>query len=988
MAITPDGTRALSGAGDNTLRLWDLATGKTLAVWIGHTDPVYTVEITSDGTRALSGSGDNTLRLWDFATGKTLAVLEGHTRSVMSMPITPDGTRALSGAHDKTLRLWDLTTGETLAVWGGELKGCHSGPVYTVAITPDGTRALSGAGDNTLRLWNLADHKTLAVLEGHTDSIYTVAITPNGTHALSGSGDNTLRLWDLATGKALAVWEGHTDAIMSVAITPDGTRAISGARDNTLRLWDLATGKTLAAWEGHTGPIYTVAITPDGTRALSGAGDNTLRLWDLSHLPSVPLAPASRYVNAKVVLVGESGVGKTGLAMRLARNHWEPTESTHGMTISQLAFSDHTPQQSCSNPEQSQGVTNAGIQNSDSDLQREVWLWDFAGQPDYRLIHQLSMDQTALALFVFDPQQDNPFDSLVYWDKAITKVAREIKLVKLLVAARCDRGGTTVSDHKLQQFCEERNFACLIRTEAKSGKNCDELKALIAEHLPWTSIPYVSTSTLFKTLKDAITDIRSKSATDSTQPILIRFVELHQRLQLLLPNESFSEAELRTVVSLLAGQGLIAILSFGDIVLLQPERLNAYASAIVRAARDSLDKMGTLSEHDVLEARIDFKDLPRLKTTDEHILLQEIVHLLLKRAICMRERTVKGDMLVFPSYFSRERSSEISDHPNVLFTYTFDGPVEEVYSTLVVRLCYSDLFEFKELWKNAVDFHAPGGKRMGIKLTPKKEGSAELTVFFESKIPLSKASPSKVSLDIQALLKKLIHEHLHRKALHFAYVRTFTCPRCDHVVVDQKAIEVRRKSNEPIIPCQYCNYKIPLVDAIEVQSTSVITTMEAAKVTTQIDATISSEARGQLGEAHTKSIAAEANQIYREYNGPDHGIDAEIEFRNNNNQASGKRVYLQIKSGDSHLKKRKKDGQEIFHIENSRHAQYWQSQPCPVYLVIRTSDARIRWMNITEHLKVKTKETGKLPTQIVFFGEPFTAASLRHLCTDMLTKST
>jgi GTPase SAR1 family protein len=107
---------------------------------------------------------------------------------------------------------------------------------------------------------------------------------------------------------------------------------------------------------------------------------------------------AARYTNAKVVLVGESGVGKTGLALRLAEDRWQETGSTHGMNVWRLNL-----------PE----VETDG-------MEREVWLWDFAGQPDYRLIHQLYMDETALALMVIDPQRDDPFEPLDHWERALS----------------------------------------------------------------------------------------------------------------------------------------------------------------------------------------------------------------------------------------------------------------------------------------------------------------------------------------------------------------------------------------------------------------------------------------------------------------------------------------------------------------------------------------------------------------------------------------
>lgn len=106
----------------------------------------------------------------------------------------------------------------------------------------------------------------------------------------------------------------------------------------------------------------------------------------------------------------------------------------------------------------------------------------------------------------------------------------------------------------------------------------------------------------------------------------------------------------------------------------------------------------------------------------------------------------------------------------------------------------------------------------------------------------------------------------------------------------------------------------------------------------------------------------------------DWGIDGEIEFKNNQGEASGRRVYLQLKSGDSYLEARK-DGREVFKIKKPRHAEYWTSQEYPVMLVIRTSDGQIRWMNVTDYL-VKLKGQDKAVKQIVFDGEPFTAASL------------
>jgi hypothetical protein len=111
VAFSPDGTRIVSGSDDDTLRLWDAATGHLIGPPItGHTDAVNCVAFSPDGERIISGSGDKTVRLWDSVTGQSIgAPLTGHTEWVYSVAFSPDGTRIVSGSWDQTLRMWDAS---------------------------------------------------------------------------------------------------------------------------------------------------------------------------------------------------------------------------------------------------------------------------------------------------------------------------------------------------------------------------------------------------------------------------------------------------------------------------------------------------------------------------------------------------------------------------------------------------------------------------------------------------------------------------------------------------------------------------------------------------------------------------------------------------------------------------------------------------------------------------------------------------------------
>ncbi len=938
VAVTPDGRLAVSGSLDKTARVWDLSSGKCISI-LKHPKEILGVAVTPDGRLAVSGCYDNKVRVWDLGPGKCTATLKGHTDLVYGVAMTPDGRLAVSGSLDKTARVWDLGSGKCTAT----LKG-HTDGVVMVAVTPDGRLAVSGSYDTTIRVWDIDSGKCISTLEGHASGVLGVAVIPDGRLAVSGSYDKTIRVWDIDSGKCISTLEGHAGGVFGVAMTPDGRLVVSGSDDNTVRVWDIDSGNCVATLKGHTDRVFGVAVTSDGRLVVSGSDDNTVRMWNLpsSFEKTKSEIETTRYTNAKVVLVGESGVGKTGLALRLCENRWEATESTHGMLVSKLKLPPGEIK---------------------TDIEREVWLWDFAGQPDYRLIHQLYMDETALGVLVFDPQDDNPFEDLGHWEKAL-HAATKYKPAKLLVAARCDRGGITISKKRFGQFCEEHGFAGFLSTGAKTGEGCEELKSAISKSIPWDRLPWTSTTRLFKTLKDTILKLKEESTP------LVRLPELRQRLQLMLPGETFDEKELRAVVGLMQGQGVIQMLNFGDFVLLQPEQINRYASVVVRMAREHVDEMGIVPEHQVLEGRLDYKDMKRLSEADEKILLRAMVQMFLDRSLCIREQTPKGTLLVFPSYFRRDKP-DLPEHPNVFVTYGFSGTLDEIYSTLVVKLSYSDGFKKDQLWKNAADFKTPGGKRVGLAMNKKTEGAAEIVVYFEAGVPD----------DTKVTFIKYVHEHLLQKAEDVTRVRHYICPnpKCGEPVESIRAITKALESGKKNIPCQFCSKAIPLFDLIEQKFASDKALQEVHKMDEQAKIKLDNESRELILVGHAFAIAGEAGQIFRPTPNSDWGIDGEIEFKDYEGKASGKRVYLQLKSGDSYLYKSKKDGTEVFKIKNLRHAEYWQNQAYPVMLVIRTSDGSIRWMNISSYLKEQSKGRKTPIKQIIFQGEPFTALNLQLL---------
>jgi hypothetical protein len=175
----------------------------------------------------------------------------------------------------------------------------------------------------------------------------------------------------------------------------------------------------------------------------------------------------------------------------------------------------------------------------------------------------------------------------------------------LLVAGRVDAGGLRVSRSEVEKFAVERKFQGFLETSAKKNLGCEELKQAIN----WDEIPCRTTEVLFKRLKEEIIRLKDEGR------VLMRFNELRETLQLRLSGEfkRFADEGLRAVLTLLAGPGVVWELAFGSWVLLQPERINAYAQAVIRTLQADEHQRGCLMEERVLQGDLAYESsMPQL----------------------------------------------------------------------------------------------------------------------------------------------------------------------------------------------------------------------------------------------------------------------------------------------------------------------------------------------------------------------------------------
>ena len=209
LRFTPDGQRLATGSGEPTrggeIKIWDAATGKLLQDFPNiHSDMVFSLDFTADGKRLASGAADKFVRVIDLAAGKAVKSFEGHTHHVLGVSWKRDGRTLMSAGADNVIKVWDFVTGERKKNIDGFLKEVTS--VSFVGITD---QALVCSGDNQVRIVKENGDK-IRTFDGVADFMYAGAVTPDGKIVVAGGQDGVLRIWDGADGKVRAVFAPPT----------------------------------------------------------------------------------------------------------------------------------------------------------------------------------------------------------------------------------------------------------------------------------------------------------------------------------------------------------------------------------------------------------------------------------------------------------------------------------------------------------------------------------------------------------------------------------------------------------------------------------------------------------------------------------------------------------------------------------------------------------------------------------------------------------
>lgn len=681
----------------------------------------------------------------------------------------------------------------------------HQGRVRSVAFDPQGETLASGSADKTVKLWEVRSGKLLCTLNGDKGTVWCVAFDLTGQTLVGASENATIMLWDSVSGKLLRTLEGSTGKVDRVAFSSNGQLLASKSDDGTVRLWRCDKWETVAiipetpagsGWFSalafnSTLPLLATAGSEPDTLEDERSRSRLIHLWELDFdllLGKTAKPAAVHHTTGKIVLVGDHSVGKSALGYRLIHGRFETQESTHGQKF--WVF-----------PE-------LGKRRADG-TECEAILWDFAGQPDYRLVHALFVDNADLALVLFDASDlRDPLHGVEFWLKQLKAEAQQPRATKLcpiiLVAAQTDRGSCSLTPEELDTFCQRQGIVGPITTSAFTGVGMEELVERMKSLIPWEDKPATVTTTTFKRIKDYVLGLKEGDKTGGE--CIVTPEELRRRLEATDANWQFSDAEMLTAVGHLENYGYVKRLrtSKGESrILLEPERLNNLASSFVLEARRNPKGLGALEEKRLLAGGYDFPELRDLPAGERDVLLDSAALLFLEHNVCFRETDPLRvePYLVFPELINLKKPVEDETATEDAAAYTVSGPTENVFASLVVLLGYTHTFTRTAQWQNNARYEVGDGLICGFKQDAERDGELDLVLCFAPQ----------VGAPVRTLFQGLFESFMARRNLTVVRYEQVRCSNaeCGHLL-DRTVVRQRLKEGKTFAFCNDCGKKLSL----------------------------------------------------------------------------------------------------------------------------------------------------------------------------------
>lgn len=331
LSISPDGKVLASSSRDNHVRLWDIQTGRCLAIiekpsilngkfrfevldgiidlldYIGF----LSVEFSPDGKYLIATGVDATIYIWDLTNLKCICELSNYEiyDQFLYATFAPDMEYILSAGFSEQenenfigvpgLMTWSIDKKQPTNI----IEGTED--YDFISYSPD-NKLFACVSHGCVEVWDSNLKKRLFVLSEKEDerTLYNnkgmVKFSPKG-NLLAFSFADKIRIWDYKTQKLIKTLSNQGLTINSIAYTPDGKYIISGGKDKVISFWDTDNGQCVRKLNGHSGVINSIVVSKDGMSIISAGDDYIIRLWSINNSKFVsPILPPNQLKSDKI----------------------------------------------------------------------------------------------------------------------------------------------------------------------------------------------------------------------------------------------------------------------------------------------------------------------------------------------------------------------------------------------------------------------------------------------------------------------------------------------------------------------------------------------------------------------------------------------------------------------------------------------------------------------------------------------------------------
>jgi U3 small nucleolar RNA-associated protein 13 len=357
---SPDGVvnRIAVATNSAQVRLFDLS-NFSCDVLDRHTGTVLCVDVSPCGRYLATCGKDKQMRIWHLASRKSVAVALGHTEAVGSTALSRKagrydvrGKAATNGggafvvtvSMDRTLKRWNLPGAADLDECAEKdeehsLKAfvsarAHEKDINIVSVAPNDSLIATGSQDKTVKLWRATDLSLKATLKGHRRGVWDCQFSPFDRVLATGSGDRTIKLWSLGDFSCVRTFQGHVASVLRVRFLSGGLQLVSSGGDGLVKLWTIRTNECETTLDGHDNKVWALDLAAGGKELVSGGADSQLVVWEdtTKEVESAKLAEEEEAILMDQRLANHLRHKEYGQALELSLERDKPRQSLKVLT--------------------------------------------------------------------------------------------------------------------------------------------------------------------------------------------------------------------------------------------------------------------------------------------------------------------------------------------------------------------------------------------------------------------------------------------------------------------------------------------------------------------------------------------------------------------------------------------------------------------------------------------------------------------------------